>query len=77
MATKCMHMSRSAPAVMIGALTAFSSCTAEKVDVTFDWNNDEIGDNNLGRLARACSARHCRAEVDALDLWLSLREVSA
>ena len=59
-------------------LTALLSsfCHVES-EVKFDWHNAGIGDNNLGRLARVCSSRHCQAGVDALDLWFSLKEVRA
>lgn len=53
---------------------AVLSCAEAGADVA--WNNSPIDDNNLGRVARGCSGRHCHAGVSGLDLWLSLQEVS-
>ena len=47
---------------------------AYAVDVTADLAQPP-GDNNLGRLAQACST-FCHAGVDGLDLWISFKGVS-
>ncbi len=52
-------------------------CRAAEAGATFDWNNVATDDNNLGRVARSCSARYCHVGVSGLDLWVSLQEVSA
>eukprot|EP00903_Cladosiphon_okamuranus_P018830 g17319.t1 len=46
---------------------------ADAADVTADLAQPPE-DNNLGRLTRACSS-FCRAGIDGLDLWMSLKEV--
>lgn len=38
-------------------------------------NNEAIGQNNLGLMAKACSSAYCSAGVDGLDLWISFEEV--
>lgn len=38
--------------------------------------NEGKESNNLGLLAEACASSHCGVGVTALDLWLSLEEVS-
>ena len=75
-----MRAASSAPAVrftLILAAAALSSCGArgEELQVEFDWDNGGIAENQLGKLARACCTRHCGTAVNALDLWLSLKEV--
>lgn len=38
--------------------------------------NEEKDSNDLGLLAQACAASYCGVGMTALDLWLSLEEVS-
>eukprot|EP00903_Cladosiphon_okamuranus_P018831 g17320.t1 len=71
-----MRRISAAPAAVAASLAAaallFSSA---EITVAFDWHNAGIGQNNLGRIAQACSSRHCGAGMNALDLWLSPEEV--
>lgn len=51
------------------------SSGADAADVTADLAQSP-DENNLGRLAQACSS-YCHAGgVDGLDLWMSFKEVS-
>lgn len=49
-------------------MVLFSGFGSTETDVDFDWNN-------LGKLAQACSSKHCQAGVTGLDFWVSLNEV--
>lgn len=67
---------RSAPArrwvFLLACLAALLPC-GRAADVTADLALSK-GENNLGRLTRACSS-YCEPGVDGLDLWMSLKEV--